>query len=367
MNAPPFELIEYIKTLSEEPRPAGAPESERPLQFVRGALESRGFKVEAQRFEFERYDPRSWSLIVDGQKVDSLPAVCSATTQRGGLSAMVVREDAESVEGKMVLLRISTLHESLAVENLAERGALGVVAFQERGSHLVARAKYPTSSIPCVTVPPAMGTWLWQKAKDGPLPAQLHVLAETVKAEGTNLLTLPSGSPKVLFTAHRDSRPFSPGAVDNASGTSMLLHLADTLPKHRFALLSTDAEEYGLLGAKAFVGSSHFGRQRPPVVNVDSVGSGPLKLVEQSRGGPLSPGLATKVESLARTVGVVLWRMSTIKGSDSDEFQKEGYEASWIRSDPTPTATTVEDVASRMDGAVLKKCASVLEALASGL
>jgi len=334
--------------------------------LVRAAFEDGPFAVEATKFDFRRYDPISWSLTVDGRTIKSLPMVCSASTPRAGIKEGLLRDDSEDLEGNIALLRISTLHESLAIEKLAERGAIGVVAFQEEGAHLVGRARYPTSSIPCVTVPPTVGMKLWQAANRSGQAAELHVKARSATGVGTNLLALPRDkTPGALMVAHRDSRPFSPGAVDNASGTSMLVHLAESFPHPGFALLSSDAEEYGLLGARAFVGSHPFGGAKPDVFNIDSVGSGPLSLVERSRAGPLSRNLLARLQSAARRTGSPLGRISTIRGSDSDEFLKAGHQASWIRSYPTPTATTVDDLVSKIDSVVLNECASLLEALVS--
>ena len=66
------------------------------------------------------------------------------------------------------------------------------------------------------------------------------------------------GGPAVLLMAHYDTRPTTPGAGDDASGVATILETARTLlagppPRRDVILLFTDAEELGLLGARAFV------------------------------------------------------------------------------------------------------------------
>ena len=61
----------------------------------------------------------------------------------------------------------------------------------------------------------------------------------------------------VVFTAHYDSVPESPGGVDNLGGTLALLgiarHLVERPPEKTAILCFCGAEERGLLGSKAFV------------------------------------------------------------------------------------------------------------------
>jgi Peptidase family M28 len=74
------------------------------------------------------------------------------------------------------------------------------------------------------------------------------------------MVNLPgmSNTKSVLLVAHYDSVPTSPGASDDGSGVATLLETARALRagpplKNDLLLLFTDAEEVGLLGAKAFV------------------------------------------------------------------------------------------------------------------
>ncbi len=87
--------------------------------------------------------------------------------------------------------------------------------------------------------------------------------------EGVNVLGMVQGTERpelfVVVTAHYDhlgvrNGDIYNGADDNASGTAALLALAEVLSEHRPAhsvlFVALDAEEIGLLGARAFVADS---------------------------------------------------------------------------------------------------------------
>ena len=358
-------VLAWIRRLSRSPRPAGSREDARARTWMRAVIESTGrFAIDEESFEFERYLPKKWGLVIDGKETEAIFAVCSANTPRGGLDAPLRRSDSKDIEGCVALLPISGVHESIAVEELARRGAVGVLAFQKAGRHHVGRVKYPRSSIPCLTVDAELGNGIWGKVRKRELAVEMNVRAETKMSEGRNLVALPRKTPaKTLFTAHRDSRPMSPGAIDNASGSSFLLFLAGCSQTPDFGILSTDAEEYGLLGARAFMKTTGLPHNIVDAINLDSIGSGPLHLVERSRAGPLSESLNSEVEDHAHSEGVHLSRLSIPKGSDSDVFMDAGLRACWIRSYPTPTATTIDDTSSHIDPEILDQCRLLLSSL----
>lgn len=89
----------------------------------------------------------------------------------------------------------------------------------------------------------------------------------------------PSGT--VLVTAHYDSRTIAPGAGDDASGVAAILEAVRALQtgptlRNDIIVLLTDAEELGLLGARAFVD------QHPWMPEVDLV----LSFEMRGGGGP---------------------------------------------------------------------------------
>lgn len=106
------------------------------------------------------------------------------------------------------------------------------------------------------------------------------------------LVTLLSGAPLLLLGVGNDS----PGAIDNASGMGLVLHMAevlqtrpDLLERARLTILITSAEEMATMGAlhhvQRHLAELHRDEQRLTVLNFDGVGvegqlhwAGPLKL-----------------------------------------------------------------------------------------
>ena len=92
----------------------------------------------------------------------------------------------------------------------------------------------------------------------------------------------------IALVAHYDSSPFAPGGADDALGVSVSLEAARVLLQrelqHTLALILTDGEEIGLMGAAAIDGDP-ISRQLGAYVNVEAVGSsGPALLFETGPG-----------------------------------------------------------------------------------
>ncbi|MDT8341635.1 MAG: M20/M25/M40 family metallo-hydrolase [Longimicrobiales bacterium] len=83
----------------------------------------------------------------------------------------------------------------------------------------------------------------------------------------------------VLLTAHYDAVPGSPGAGDDATGVAVVLETVRALraggPLHNdVVVLLTDAEELGLVGARAFVAEHPWVRDVRVVLSVEMRGAG---------------------------------------------------------------------------------------------
>jgi Peptidase family M28 len=93
----------------------------------------------------------------------------------------------------------------------------------------------------------------------------------------------------VVLAAHYDSVGAGAGASDDGVGLVTMLDVARVLRGKRFrnpvAILITDGEEAGLLGAEAFVADEQLAREVAVVINVEMRGTyGPSSMFETSRG-----------------------------------------------------------------------------------
>ena len=146
---------------------------------------------------------------------------------------------------------------------------------------------------------------------------------ENIIAErpGTN----PTGT--LLLAAHYDTHGTGPGAADDGAGVATLLEAARALGTGRNTLriLITDAEEVGLLGARAYVGSLE---QRTPtlVLNLEARGGGgPVFMFETSdRNLPLIRAFATAAPSPhASSLTYALYKLLP-NDTDLTVFKKAG-------------------------------------------
>ena len=160
--------------------------------------------------------------------------------------------------------------------------------------------------------------------------------ALTSLAALAGLAALLAGAP-LLFLFLAGAGNVSPGALDNASGVGLVLHLAEALAQGRpdvdFTILITGAEELGVVGATAFVLlAQRHGRLRHTdtggavsVLNFDGIGSdGRLAMV----GGGGDNHLAALVRASCVELRLPLGRLPLIGALfDHIPFAEAGCEA----------------------------------------
>jgi hypothetical protein len=155
---------------------------------------------------------------------------------------------------------------------------------------------------------------------------------------GLGALTLTAGLPLLaLFAAGAGNR--SPGAIDNASGVGLLMHLAEVIAADAamgvpVTLLVTGAEELGVVGARAFVqAATTAGWLRPDdaqsglyLLNFDGVGGAGRLTMAGPRGD-----LADRLETAGQALGVPVGRLG-LGGAlfDHGPFSEAGVEAATL-------------------------------------
>ncbi|HTO41482.1 MAG TPA: M20/M25/M40 family metallo-hydrolase [Rhizomicrobium sp.] len=113
----------------------------------------------------------------------------------------------------------------------------------------------------------------------------------------------PGEGKAIVLLAHYDSVPAGPGAADDGSGVATVLETARALKarglpgKHPILAVLTDGEEYGLLGAAAFVHDPALKARVGAVVNVEARGNRGPSLLFQT-----SPGNAPLIDAYAKGV-----------------------------------------------------------------
>lgn len=361
-------------------RGAGTEQDDRALQVAKERFESAGLDVMVEEFPFMKFEAKKWQLSVDSHEIPSVPNLLSpstAGTLHGRLADVGygTADEIRNVNGKIILAKIGRVHESVKAETAAEKGALGAIFFateDDRGIY-TGRLRYPVGSIPSVCVSSGDGQRLSRLAESG-RAVEMQVEGKMVKSAGKNLCAETEGADGeyLVLTAHRDSRPYSPGANDNASGTALMMNLASLLSKKRLRrgilFLSTDAEEYGLIGSLHHVRlHGNLLRRCVANLNLDSVGQGKLHVVEKDRAGSLSPGLNNFVIDVARSAGQKVLKVNTQNGSDCDAFMEAGVDSCWIRGWPASSFNGTADVYGRLDYALMEAALGLVTQVVEGL
>jgi hypothetical protein len=175
--------------------------------------------------------------------------------------------------------------------------------------------------------------WISSSAGHASLAPAIHILTLIVLILSCLVLI------GVVFTRFTRNVNSGPGAVDNGSGSAILLSLAayfkdHPLPHTRLKFIWCAAEEWGLYGSKGYVRAhkEEISAQRDQscVINVDMVGS---ELAYLEKYGflfkkPLNKKLNALIAQTAKEAGIEARPFNSIMGNNSDHapFQKEKVE-----------------------------------------
>lgn len=150
------------------------------------------------------------------------------------------------------------------------------------------------------------------------------------KHKGTNLLADtggPADAPLLLIGAHSDKVKAGDGATDNASGSAVVLALAQRfkqrpLQHHRVVVAFWDLEELGLIGARAYIVDG--GAKPAMYVNFDVFGWGDALWMMTL---DPSDALASASNDAAQAAGIALSAGDKYPPTDHLAFHKAGWPA----------------------------------------
>ncbi|WP_166349123.1 M20/M25/M40 family metallo-hydrolase [Phytoactinopolyspora limicola] len=258
-------IMGHIETLTVDigPRVASSPEEDAAASYIADELESLGYDVEVQEFPYVNTVGYLHVGGPDGTALLVRAGGGSALTDGDGITAPVVdagfgspADFPAATAGAIALVQRGGNTFADIVGNAAEAGAVGVAI--QNDDWRIFSATVADSPIPFVTMNDEQGELLRAAADDGAtLRMNRYQTSQNVIA--TKAPTLPGRGARdevVIFSAHYDSVPASPGASDNASGVAVMLELArinaqlPTATEIRFAAVG--AEEVGLRGSRHY-------------------------------------------------------------------------------------------------------------------
>ncbi|GAP12265.1 predicted aminopeptidases [Bellilinea caldifistulae] len=264
---------EYLHFLCVETggRSVGSEGNQKAAEYIRRAFSSNGWQVQSSRFECVDWEEEGCSLCAGGLAFEAK----ASPYGRGGkwiapLICVGSPDELESVSltGKIVLLHGELTRQQWTPKNfpfyqheqhqhwiglLERKSPLAIIAATGRDPQ-IAGGVYPFPliedgdfDIPSVYMTEQEGEKLAEQA--GKM-VELEIRARRMPSQGNNIRAMLPGksSRRVVCFAHFDAKIGTPGALDNASGVTILLLLAEMLRGERLnwtvELTALNGEDY---------------------------------------------------------------------------------------------------------------------------
>lgn len=164
--------------------------------------------------------------------------------------------------GSILLIERGDIAFSAKVANAEAAGAIGVIVYNNGEGALHGQLNQP-GGIPAAGISQADGRAILALVSAGTTTVRLQTKTETRVSNSHNVVaTPPGGGCSIVAGGHYDSVPTGPGANDNASGTAVVLEIAQT----RAANGSLDDVCYVLFGSEeiGLIGSAHYVQSLTP-------------------------------------------------------------------------------------------------------
>jgi len=289
-------IEEHLAALARWPagRPVGSPANHAAEILIANALRTAGYEVEQQAFDCVEWRLDGVDLWVgDGP----LPVTANPYSPPADVTApLAAVADLAELEAADLSGRIALLHGALAAEPLfprnypfftyeehqriadllEQKGARAVIAVSPMPADPAPIIEDGDFRLPSVTVGADVGAVLLM-AERAPVTLRLRSAARPGRAANVIGRRAHPSRDKLVLSAHFDTKPGTPGALDNAAGVATVLALAERLaaapPTNLEFVFFNGEDHYAAPGEVAYIAGcgGEFGRIAL-VVNVDGVG-----------------------------------------------------------------------------------------------
>jgi aminopeptidase YwaD len=278
----------HLRVLVEDigARPPGSPANRRATEHVRRALTDAGLRVSTFPFVTRWWEPGPGRLTVPSGTVDVAPnpysprcdvtgrvvrvatlaELCSLGTASGTIVVLVGDLGRDPVMPKRFPFSNPAEHQRL-VAALEAAAPAAVVAVSEQWQPIFEDADL---AFPSTTVPPTLGGSL-----TGGTQVRLELGGVVHEGPGATVSgRTPGEDPRIVVSAHLDSKATTPGAFDNAGGVAIVLALAElglpnALPVE--LVLFNGEDHFDACGELAWLAANDLGEVVADI-NVDGVG-----------------------------------------------------------------------------------------------
>lgn len=295
---PLHNLEGYLRSLciSIGERPLGSRKNYLAQQFAGDLFQRRGYAVEYQEFDCLDWKAGKASLVIEGEE---LPAQISPYSRSVTLNAPLVSLgnlaalQAASLQGQVAFLHGELTHEALTPKHFPfynSQPHQEIISLLEAKAPaaLVLESPSPYTTLPVIEdgdfeIPSlVVSQSAASRLKTGlSQEVNLSIEASRQPTRAANVIARRFSSNsrhKLVLTAHLDSKPGTPGALDNASGLATLLALSPLVTTKfldfdlEFALLNGE-DHYSAAGQVAYLQAGRQDFERIFLaINVDGVG-----------------------------------------------------------------------------------------------
>jgi Zn-dependent M28 family amino/carboxypeptidase len=305
--------FQRIAELNGGNRAAGTSGYDASARYVAARMRRAGYAVRLQEFSFpyvvdrsppllRALAPADWgfranrdyaTLAYSGAgrfqgDVFAVDLVVPSPRANGSTSGCETADFAGFPAGAVALLQRGTCLFREKVANAVAAGAGAVVVFNEGNSGrrglFAGSLGSPQTSVPALAASFEVGESLRRGARTGRTGVEVELRADVVAETRRAANVIAEGRTGdagnlVVAGAHLDSVPAGPGINDNASGSAVLLEVAERLatvrPRNRLRFAWWAAEELGLIGSRHYVRrlSATERRAHALYLNLDMVGS----------------------------------------------------------------------------------------------
>jgi hypothetical protein len=260
------------------------------------------------------------------------------------------------MHGKVAVARLWKTHETAKLALAGRERAAAILWYNEYVDDLYSAAcDYVESVIPGISIRKSDAQLLIHERPT----LRIAVESSRQRIPGSTIIAdLGEGTPKIVLSAHYDTRPETPGANDDASGVVCCLGLAKALKQTRrlaenVRIILFDAEETGCYGSENYVHhlieTGTIG-EVSAVINFDSVGWPNLAILEADREASLSEELCGKVATIAREKNYAMVTTRSRSGkSDHTPFARNGVPAVWFSDYPNYLRHSPQDTVDNID------------------
>lgn len=291
----PGTIYGHIKTLSRTigQRPTGSLANRQAMEYIGRHLDCLGYPVMYQFFDCMSYETEPATCIAGSMTCTPVvsPHSPSCAVQAQAVPVGTTHELSEaSLSGAIAVLYGDLAKEPLMPRNfpfyqhpesieilrlLDEKDPLAVI-FISPGPDAVPVLVDGDFLIPSATIAADEGLFLLEHPRTS---VTLHIRSNSASTRGANIICqIPGSGKKVVICAHFDTKFYTPGALDNASGIASLLLLADRLrrgpPRNTLEFVFFNGEEaYNIPGEMTYFASGTTNRENTLLaVNIDGIG-----------------------------------------------------------------------------------------------